>query len=226
MTKILYSARTAEIISVGDSVVQLYNEQEGSLSNDRFLAAIIPKIEQLTQDMTAAYNRDKIKSELVEADELRSDALSSLSSLIDAHAIIPLEEKQAAAKTVKAVLDKHGKAIVSLLNALFSNLLLVSIDLLDGVKDKIESLRTAQKAFDELYVSYTTAMSNAASATSYRKSLLAEVNEKLVTYLSAMVQVFPEEYGQFAENVEQSIVQVNGAVQTRSKNGAETATTE
>ncbi len=237
MKSLNYSIRIVELLSLGTKL-GLYYEDEESLASDEYLSVIMPEINELSKNMTTAYNQDKIKSEFEEADIVRDEAVRSLGSLIEGYASFPLEAKRTAAKAIKAVFDKYGKKIVnssyaaetgqinSLLEDLSAESLAESIAALDGMSDAIEALRTAQTAFDELDVEYSRALSQKTdSATSYRKPLLSAINDKLVAFLNVAVLIFPDKYTTYAERVETAINVANTTVTKRS-NAAASSTDE
>ncbi len=230
------NARLAELANVGKSIVTFYNEVE-SLQSDEFLTTVVPEIDELQKTLTTALNQDKIKSELEEADAARDEAVRALGSRIEAYLTNPIEATQTAAQALQTVFDKYGKKIValsykeestyiaSLLEDLSAESLAESIAALNGMSDAISTLSSAQATFDELYAAYTNAKSaKADSAYSYRKPLLSAINDKLVTYLSAVVLVFSDKYSPFATNVETVITEVNTTVKKRSKSSSSETT--
>ncbi len=230
------SIRVAELLTLGSKLVTYYNSEE-SLADDEFLSAIIPTIDNLSQSMTTAYNQDRIKSDLDNADATRDDAVRTLGTLIEAYASIPLEATQTAAQALKTVFDKYGKKIVnesyavesaninSLLEDLAAETLASSIAAITGMSEAIEALRTAQAAFEEADDALSKAVSlRASSATSYRRSLMSAINDQLVAFLNMAVIVFPDKYTTYAERVETAINIANTTVTKRSKSSSETTT--
>lgn len=91
---------------------------------------------------------------------------------------------------------------------------------LEGVSEAISAIRSAQDAFTSANDAYVAASdSKGASASSFKKPLLAAINEKLVPYLNAMQIAKNENCAAFAAGVETEINRVNEAVAKRSKKG-------
>lgn len=84
--------------------------------------------------------------------------------------------------------------------------------------EAIAAIRAAQDAFTAANDAYTAASgSKGASASAFKKPLLAVINEKLVPYLGAMQIAANENCAAFANGVESEITRVNEAVAKRGK---------
>ncbi len=238
MKSLSSNVRVAELATFGKQISTYFNDEE-SLQSDDFLSIIMPEISELSETLTTAYNQDKIKSDFYEADAVRDEAVRALGSLIEAYLTIPVEATQTAAQALKTVFDKYGKKIAnsayatettqinSLLTDLSAESLADSIAALNGMSDAIETLRSAQAAFDEADNAFSKALSQKSdSATSYRKPLLSAINEKLVPFLSAAALVIPDKYSAFATRIENAISIANSTIARRSSSSSSETTTE
>ena len=165
------------------------------------------------------------------ADSRRDEAIRNLGALLSGYAVFPLEEKKAAALGLKAVYDKYAKSgilsasyisessmIESLLGDFSSEEAVASIEKLDGISEMVAAVRAAQDDFTAANDAFVKAEgSKGASASSYKKPILAVINDKIVPYLNTMAIVGNTEVADFAKGVETEITRVNENIAKRGK---------
>lgn len=228
MTKLYAKIRATEADSASDALLRLY--KAAGLENDSFLSGAFKELEALSARLTTAIKKDMANSRLDECDGARDEAVRNLGTLIQGYAVIPVPEKNEAAKRLDAAFSKYGKKIVnesyasesSLIESLLEDLgaFKSEMKILEGVETLVEQLRHAQDEFNAANDAYTVAKSEKGeNATEIKKALVAFVNERLVPYLGAVR--FAEPYAKFASQVETEIKRVNNAADRRSKKGAE-----
>lgn len=227
MNKIISKVRVTEVDGLSDALVRLYKADEG-VSSDAFLKGVMDEIEKLSVAITTAIKQDKVLSSLEEADGVRDEAVKNLSTLLDGYEVFPVAAKKEAAKKLKAVFDKYGKSITtanyvsesSLIESLledFSNEE-ETVCALDGIKEILEQIRSAQDSFVKASDEYNAASSvKTESASSLKKPLLSLINDKLIPYITAMQMANSALYGYFATKAEGEIKRVNEIVLRRGK---------
>ena len=227
MNKVISKVRVTEVDGLSDALVRLYKADEG-VSSDVFLKSVMDEIEKLSVSITTAIKQDKVLSNLEEADGVRDEAVKNLSTLLDGYEVFPVAAKKEAAKKLKAVFDKYGKSITtanyvsesSLIESLledFSNEE-ETVSALDGIKEILEQIRSAQNAFVKASDEYNAASTvKTESASSLKKPLLSAINDKFIPYITAMQMANSALYGDFATKAEGEIKRVNEIVLRRGK---------
>lgn len=227
MNKVISKVRVTEVDGLSDALVRLYKADEG-VSSDVFLKSVMDEIEKLSVSITTAIKQDKVLSNLEEADGVRDEAVKNLSTLLDGYEVFPVAAKKEAAKKLKAVFDKYRKSITtanyvsesSLIESLledFSNEE-ETVGALDGIKEILEQIRSAQDSFAKASDEYNAASSvKTESASSLKKPLLSLINDKLIPYITAMQMANSAVYADFATKAEGEIRRVNEIVSRRGK---------
>ena len=228
MTRLTQKARITEVDALSDSLITLY-QAASALADDTFLQGAFAQLAQLSASITTAIKQSAAVSTLDEADTARDDAIRSLSALLKGYRAFPQPAKRQAAEAVSAVFEKYGVKITkesyanqsslteSLLEDLAAPALSAPIAALDGVADSIAAVRSAQDAFAQANAVYVQASVNKGeSASSYKKPIVALINDKIAAYLSTMTMVDAERYATFAAQVEKEITRTNAAVAKRS----------
>lgn len=227
MNKVISKIRVTEVDGLSDALVRLYKADEG-VSSDVFLKSVMDEIEKLSVSITTAIKQDKVLSNLEEADGVRDEAVKNLSTLLDGYSVFPVAAKNEAAQKLKAVFDKYRKSITtanyvsesSLIESLLEDFSKEeeTVSLLDGIKEILEQIRSAQdlfaKASDEYNVASTV---KTESASSLKKPLLSAINDKLIPYITAMKMANSAVYADFATKAEGEIKRVNETVSRRAK---------
>lgn len=227
MNKVISKVRVTEVDGLSDALVRLYKADEG-VSSDVFLKGVMDEIEKLSVAITTAIKKDKVLSNLEEADGVRDEAVKNLSTLLDGYSVFPVASKKEAALKLKSIFDKYGKSITtanyvsesSLIESLledFSNEE-ETVVALDGIKEILEQIRSAQDSFAKASDEYNAASSvKTESASSLKKPLLSLINDKLIPYITAMQMANSALYGDFATKAEGEIKRVNEIVLRRGK---------
>ena len=230
MNKLNAKARITEVDGLSDSVIRIFGA-DSKAQEDAFLKSQIAQLTVLSDAITEAILKDKAVSNLDEADSKRDEAVRNLGALLSGYEVFPLEEKKAAALGLKAVYDKYAKSgilsasyvsessmIESLLKDLASAEAAANIEKLDGVAELVEAIRAAQDDFTAANDAFVKAEgSKGASASSYKKPILAVINDKIVPYLNTMAIVGNAAVADFAKGVETEITRVNETVAKRGK---------
>lgn len=230
MNKVKTAARISEIDGLSDTVLRLYNADE-SAQADSFLQTAMAELKSLSAQITTAILQDKSLSNLDEADSARDEAIRNLGTLITGYTAFPVQEKKNAAVFLKAIFDKYSKAgilsanytsessmIESMLEDYVADEAVANIEKLDGVSVLISAVRTAQDSFTAANDAYVKSVnSKGKSASSFKKPLLAAVNDKLVPYLNTMALVGSTALSDFSKGVEAEINRLNETIAKRTK---------
>ena len=129
---------------------------------------------------------------------------------------------------LKAVFDKYRKSIItanyvsesSLIESLLEDFSKEeeTVSLLDGIKEILEQIRSAQDSFVKASDEYNAASTvKTESASSLKKPLLSAINDKLIPYITAMKMANSAVYADFATKAEGEIKRVNEIVLRRGK---------
>lgn len=230
MNKLNAKARITEVDGLSDSIIRIFGA-DSKAQEDAFLKSQIAQLTVLSDAITAAILQDKAVSNLDEADSRRDEAIRNLGALLSGYAVFPLEEKKAAALSLKAVYDKYAKSgilsvsyisessmIESLLGDFSSAEAKANIEKLDGIGEMLAAVRAAQDDFTAANDAFVKAEgSRGASASSYKKPILSVINDKIVPYLNTMAVVGNTAVAEFAKGVETEITRVNETVAKRGK---------
>ena len=230
MNKLTARARITEVDGFSDAVIRIFSA-DAKAQEDAFLKSQIAELSELSDAITAAILQDKAVSNLDEADSRRDEAIKNLGALLSGYAVFPLEEKKAAALSLKAVYDKYAKSgilsasyisessmIESLLGDFSSAEAKSNIEKLDGIAEMVSAIRAAQDDFTAANDAFVKAEgSKGASASSYKKPILSVINDRIVPYLNTMAIVGNAAVADFAKGVETEITRVNETVAKRGK---------
>ena len=151
MNKLNAKARITEVDGLSDSVIRIFNADTNAQS-DAFLKGQIAELTTLSDAITAAILQDKAVSNLDETDSKRDEAVRNLGSLLSGYAVFPIEEKKAAAVSLKAIFDKYSKSgilsanyvsessmIESMLSDFSTEEAKANIEKLDGIDNMIST---------------------------------------------------------------------------------------
>lgn len=227
MNKVISKVRVTEVDGLSDALVRLYKADDG-ISSDAFLKSVMDEIEKLSVSITTAIKKDKVLSNLEEADGVRDEAVKNLSTLLDGYEVFPVAAKKEAAQKLKTVFDKYRKSIItanyvsesSLIESLLEDFSKEeeTVSLLDGIKEILEQIRSAQDSFVKASDEYNAASTvKTESASSLKKPLLSAINDKLIPYITAMKMANSAVYADFATKAEGEIKRVNEIVLRRGK---------
>jgi len=230
VNKLISNIRTTEIDSVSGNIIAEYNKSDWS--GDAHLTGIFDLLKPASESLTKAINRIKAESDLEEKDEQRDSKVRAVHYLIMGYLHHPDETINSAAQTVDAVFEHYGVDIVSesysTESSLIESLLIefakedlqTAIAALPGLSDLIDGLSAAQTAFGEaqlLFEEEKAKEGTEENATKIKKEVTTIINDKLVVYLRAMVQVDETKYGELTGTVAQIIDDMNVIVKKRRK---------
>ncbi|MBN2615156.1 MAG: hypothetical protein JXR71_05630 [Bacteroidales bacterium] len=230
ITKLIGNCRTTEVDAVAQNITGAYKGTE--LSTDTYLSGLMTRLETEGVSLTAAIKRMNAESKLEAQDEVRDEAFRGLYYLVFGLLHHPDETIKAAAQQVFAVLDHYGLTITdqsyasesslvgSALNDLAQPEFQEPIALLSGCAESIAKLTTTEDDFEAARIAFEEEKaqeSTLENATTIKKRVVSLINDKLVVYLLAMVQVNPETYDLFARTVGQIIADNNEVVKKRRK---------
>lgn len=236
MKKLLTTARITEVGDTAHRLVSLY-KSTATLKDEAFLKPLFVEMEEKANALTEAVKRDAVISQLENADAKRDGAIRVLDRLLKGYKTIPLDTLKAYGVQLSAVFKKYGmkmtvenyssqsNLIDSLLQDLSDSNKAAAIAALPGIAEAIDNIKTAQEEFVKIRANYDKGLAQKGSketATSLRKPLLELINNKLLTYLSAMKIANPTKYKVFSEDVAVIITSVNEAIKARKKNKEKT----
>lgn len=236
MKKLLTTARITEAGDTAHRLVSLY-KSTATLKDEAFLKPLFVEMEEKANTLTEAVRSDAIISQLENADAKRDGAIRVLDRLLKGYKTIPLDTLKAYGVQLSAVFKKYGVKMVgenyssqsnlidSLLQDLSDSNKAAAIAALPGIAEAIDNIKTAQEEFVKIRANYDKGLAQKGSketATSLRKPLLELINNKLLTYLSAMKIANPTKYKVFSEDVAVIITSVNEAIKARKKNKEKT----
>ncbi|MBK3516063.1 DUF6261 family protein [Carboxylicivirga marina] len=228
MEKLRSSSRTTEVDSVGRQILDAM--KKGDWSADTHLSSLQVEISQRSLALNTAIKRDKSESELEENDSQRDADTRDVFYLNMGFLHHPDETIKQAAVAVQTVLDKYTLDIVrqsnavqsslteSLLNDLMATDIQPFVGTLPGLSVLISRLDASQdgvKASNLTYLASKANDENQATASEVKKELLNSINDKLVVYLRAMVQVDEAKYSDLHNTVAQIIETNNMNVKKR-----------
>ena len=229
MKKLMTNARTTEVDDTSDRLLVLYND-EPALAEEAFLKPLFGEMQTLSDQITEAIKRDRILSELEDADAEVETAVRALNAILKGYSVMPMPTYSEAGKVLYAVMRKYKLEILNMSYAdQSSNTEAMLMDLsapelephtvdLPGVSQAIGNVRAAQTNFTAKRVAWEKAVgvkSAGASASELRKPLLTLINAQLVPYLSAVKKGNPDTYAHFADAVAQVIENTNAVIRRR-----------
>lgn len=235
MNKLKTAIRVTELDGLSDTFVRNFKADEKA-QTDAFIKTTMSELEKQSAQITAAILQDKTLSTLDTADASRDEAIKTLGTVISAYAVFPIASKKELSVPLKTIFDKYAKSgitganytsessmIESMLGDFAADSLSENIKGLEGVSEAIAAVRSAQDEFTKANDEYVKASANkSASASSYKKPIIALINDKLVPYLDAMLIAENENCTAFAKSVETEINRVNDMIAKRgSKKNAE-----
>ena len=163
---------------------------------------------------------------------MRDDKVRAFFFMVMGYIHHPDPAVKAAALKVEKVLDQYGLSITgesyavesSLVNSLLVDLakqkLQDAIGALSGLAEIIAELQAAQDNFEQTRIAYEEEKAKEGTlenVTAIKKEVLVIINDKLVVYLRAMIQVDEATYGNFTRTVAEIIDDNNEVVKKRRK---------
>ena len=229
MNRVKTAIRVTELDGLSDTLVRMYKSDE-TVSDDAFVRTTMAELEKQSGLITAAIMQDKTISRLDAADNARDEAVRTLGTVLAAYAVFPIAAKKELAAPLKAVYDKYAAAgitkanytsesslIESMLGDFADERLAGGVAGLEGVAEALASVRSMQDEFTKANDEYMKASADkSAAASSYKKPIVALINDKLVPYLDAMVIAGNEACAEFAKGVSAEINRANEMIAKRS----------
>lgn len=221
-------SRNTEVNAGAIRVIGVYKSDDWSA--DVHLSSIMVTMESKSAEMTTATNRSKAESDLEQKDEVRDNNVRSLHYLILGAIHHPTPSIVAAGQAVNKVFEKYGMSMISenyasetsLITSMLEDFtaadLQAPIAAISGFQETLSTLQTSQTAFEQARIAYETEKNKEGKlscATDIKAALLKVINEQLVVYLRAMVQVDEATYGEFAGVVATIINDNNETVKRR-----------
>ena len=228
--KLINYSRTTEVSAVADRITDAYKGT--GLSTDAYLSGLMTGLEADQVLLTEAIKRMKAESELEAQDELRDTEIRSLYYLVLGLQHHPDVAIKAAAQKVFTVTEHYGLSVVNesyasesaLVGSMLADLAKPEfqdpVAALSGCAESIAKLQTAEDNFDVARIAFEQERaqeSTLENASVIKKRVVNLVNQKLVVYLLAMMEVNPETYDLFTRTVAQVIADNNTAVKKRRK---------
>lgn len=239
MNKLKTAIRVTELDGLSDTLVRNFKADEKAAA-DAFVKATMTELEKQSDLITTAILQDRTLSTLEAADNARDEAIRTLGTVLAAYAVFPIASKKELSVPLKAIFDKYAKAgitganytsessmIESMLGDFAAASVADNIKGLEGVEEAIASVRSTQDDFTKANDEYMKATANkSASASTYKKPIIAIINDKLVPYLDAMVIAGNENCTAFAKGVEAEINRANDMISKRGNKKTDSASAE
>jgi hypothetical protein len=228
--KLIITSRTTEVDAVSKRIIESF--KNSGLGSDANLSGIFSELEPYSQKLSAAIRQSKAESNLDEEDEKRDDEVRGLNYMLLGYLHNPDPAIRSAAEAVAKVFDKYGVSVTgesyasesslvtSMLDDLSKSNLQEVIAAMPGCTEQIAALQTAQDEFEAARVAYDEQKAKEETrenATELKKAVAGIINDKLVVYLRAMMQVDEATYGDFGRTVDEIISENNEVVKRRRK---------
>lgn len=223
-------SRITEVADTAALLVQVY--ENGSLKDDTHLAATMVELATSNNQLLDVVNRDKAESELAALDEVCDDKIQAFHYLLQGALYHPATAVKAAAQQLDDVFENYGVKMVresygsqsALVKAMLRDFsepaLAPALAAVSGSGELLTELQTAHNQFEQARIAYENSKAQEGhfqNATQLKKPVVELVNNKLVLYLNAMIQVDEPRYGELARRVAQVIADNNQRVNRRRK---------
>lgn len=227
--KLISQSRVTE---VNDVATRMSGAFKNSGLTDQYLVSTFTALDAGNTKLTLSIKRSKAESDLETMDEVRDDKDRSLYYLLLGFSHHPTKKIKEAAQLLLKLFNNYGLVILSesyaTESSLLSSLLLdlakpeyqEAISALSGCAELIADLQAAQTDFEKARIAYEAEKAKDGmqdNATLVKKEVLGIINDKIVIYLRAMVQVDPATYGVFTSTCAQVIADNNEQVKKRGK---------
>lgn len=228
LNRLIASCKTTEADAVSDRLFASYSKDDWS--SDAHLTNLFSELKSASDILTSSINKIAAESTLEEKDELRDAKIKAFGYFLMGFLYSPDQAMRSAAEKVNSVFSKYGNEITresyatetSLIESLLIDLadteLQDSINALPGLSVIISEIRTAQTEFEDAKVKYEEEKAKLGAeltASEIKKDVVGIINNKIVVYLRAMVQVNESKYGSLTQNVAQIIDDMNIIVRKR-----------
>ena len=235
MNKVVAASRTNEINALAMQMIALYKKTDWT--TDTHLTGVFAQLKPLTDELTHSIKFISIESDLEKKDDVRDNRTRAIHYLLLGFLHSSNEQVKGAAIALDTIFETYGLSIIhrnyaeqsSLTESLLKDLSVTSLEnditALPGMSAAIESLEEAHRSFEQTRVDYEEQKSREnqyESATVLKRAVRQVINEHLVVYLRAMVQVDNAKYAAFANAIGQLIETNNMAVRKRRNKGEDT----
>lgn len=223
-------SRVTEVNAVSEQMLNLFSEE--NRTDDAFLTNQFALLKVKSSALTEAIRRTKAESELEELDEVCDDKTRAIHYLTLGFLHHPDDSVRTAAESVRNIFEKYGLEMISksyaeqstltksLLKDLEAEDIKKHIALLPGMPLLITQLKAGNEAFDRASAEYLSELvkeGQKENATQIKKEVIDIINNKLVVYLRAMIQVDEARYGELTRTIAESIDANNRMVKRRGK---------
>ncbi len=221
-------SRITEVNAVGGRIIFEYDKNDWS--TDLHLTSIFDLLKAENAILTSAINRIKAESVLEEKDEIRDEKIRSIYYLIVGYTHHPDLVIKASAIKLNNIFEHYGLELTSRSYAIESSLIdslleefanpdiVTAIADLRGLSVLITELTAAQLEFREAAVAFEAEKAEEGteeSASKIKLEVVSIINEKIVIYLRAMIQVDEPTYGELTRTTAQIIEDNNMIVKKR-----------
>ena len=230
INKLVRKSRTTEVDAVCKRIIGVYEGNDWS--SDTYLTKIFTLLIAMMVRFTKAIHRIKTESDLEHKDDVRDDKIRDIHYILLGALHHPDSMVKEAGLKVNKVFDSYGLSIMaenystetSLVVSMLADFedadLLSSIAAISGLTELIAALDIAQTDFETTRIAFEVEKSKegmAESASQVKAEVLEVINDQLVVYLRAMVQVDEATYGDFTRAIAVIISENNEMVNKRSK---------
>lgn len=228
MRKLPANVRVSELIDVIDRLVDIHTT--ASIS-DAFLTDTFNELKESFKKLVIAVNQDYAVSDFDKADKERNLAVRQLYNVINGYYSVPIEDHQPTAKIFMDIFQRYGLKILKepyavksgLINSLLSDIRAEmsrhDISQFYGFYETVDNLNTKQNEFDRIRRIYDTSPNKKGqiiSATKLKKPIIDAINQKLISYLTAMSVADAKKYKKFTDGVSGVIDSTISSIKKRS----------
>jgi hypothetical protein len=226
--KVITSSRTTEVSSVAMQIIDA--SQLKDWSADGHLSNLWGLLENKSNLLNGAIRQAKVISDLDELDGVSEDKIRALYYILLGYTHNPDEVIKKAANVLMDIFNRYGLGMFkesyavqtslteSLLGDFSADDIKVHLDALPGVKEAIAQVNEAHLAFKGAQLNYKSDVAkedNQQNASEIKRDVIAIINNKLVVYLRAMVQVDEAQYAPMAQTIAKIISDNNENVKRR-----------
>lgn len=231
INKIVANCCNCECESAARRIIEA--DDEAPIDNDIYLSQIIIFMKVLLGQFISAMHRSRMASSLDEQDIVRSECLKDVYYILRGACRMNDRNTSNAAELLIETFGTHGirvseacytvdsEAIDCLISIFSTKESLNQIEYISGLTEKMNDLHKAHDRFKNMQMqskqrnikdteSYTT-------ASEIKKEVVALINDKLVVYLRAMVDVDEVKYRDYAVKVRTIIYEINDIAKKRTK---------
>lgn len=230
LNKLNRNSKVTEVYTAGITIHQAYSQ--GDWTGETHMIEIFAKLLETNQKLKTALDKGRVESTLKEKDSIRDQSVKALYYLVQGANYHTSDTVKEATSTILPIINKYGLNVTrqsyanetaridSLLEDLSNVELQTKINEISGCGDAITTLQTRQNQFKTAYYEWEQAKAKLLSemnASEVKKEVLQIINDEIVVYLRAMVQVNEEKYGEVHNTILQIINDQNLEVKNRFK---------